>query len=163
MGGAVGHDNGVIPRSEAFFGYDRGWPSVRKPLRHLELTYDQHWHCYSAARIITVSGGTLAPVVELGGVATIILAALSGVLSGEFFLQFLRFGYSFATLISIGSVAAGRVHLQAIERWEGCRPTCDVLLPRTLLPSTTHDLAASGHGATLSGRYGVTRPKTSRN
>lgn len=78
IGGAVGHDNGVIPRSEAFFGYDRGWPSVRKPLRGLELTYDQHWHWYSAARIITVSGGTLAPVVELGGVATIMIWPLQG-------------------------------------------------------------------------------------
>ena len=46
----------------------------------------------------------VAPVVELVGYATILLAAVLGVLSREFFLQFLIFGYAFATLLSIGSV-----------------------------------------------------------
>jgi cellulose synthase/poly-beta-1,6-N-acetylglucosamine synthase-like glycosyltransferase len=46
----------------------------------------------------------LAPVVELTGYSTIILAALLGMLSHQFFLLFLLFGYAFATLISIGSV-----------------------------------------------------------
>jgi hypothetical protein len=45
-----------------------------------------------------------APVVEIGGIITIVLAACLGVLSREFFLQFLIFGYAFATVISIGSV-----------------------------------------------------------
>ncbi len=45
-----------------------------------------------------------APVIELGGMITIALAALLGVLSRDFFLQFLLFGYFFATMISIGSV-----------------------------------------------------------
>jgi len=46
----------------------------------------------------------IAPVIELGGIVTIILAACMGALSREFFLQFLIFGYAFATIISIGSV-----------------------------------------------------------
>jgi cellulose synthase/poly-beta-1,6-N-acetylglucosamine synthase-like glycosyltransferase len=46
----------------------------------------------------------LAPVIELGGILAIALAAWLGVLSHEFFLKFLIFGYAFATMISIGSV-----------------------------------------------------------
>jgi cellulose synthase/poly-beta-1,6-N-acetylglucosamine synthase-like glycosyltransferase len=45
-----------------------------------------------------------APVVEIGGIFTIALAAWLGVLSREFFVEFLLFGYAFATVISIGSV-----------------------------------------------------------
>jgi tetratricopeptide (TPR) repeat protein len=60
VGAAVGHDNGIIPRSEAFFGYDRGWRvSEDKFFRGFELTYDQHWYWYSSARILTTTGGTL--------------------------------------------------------------------------------------------------------
>jgi tetratricopeptide (TPR) repeat protein len=59
-GGATGHDNGIIPRSEAFFGLDRGWRiSEGRPLRGIEATYDQHWYWYSTARIFTVAGGAL--------------------------------------------------------------------------------------------------------
>jgi cellulose synthase/poly-beta-1,6-N-acetylglucosamine synthase-like glycosyltransferase len=46
----------------------------------------------------------LAPVIELSGYFTIVTAALLGMLSRQFFLLFLLFGYAFATLISIGSV-----------------------------------------------------------
>jgi len=46
----------------------------------------------------------LAPAIELLGYATIIVAAVLGMLSRQFFLLFLVFGYAFATLISIGSV-----------------------------------------------------------
>ena len=46
----------------------------------------------------------LAPVVEVWGYSTMIAAAALGMLSREFFLLFLVFGYAFATLISIGSV-----------------------------------------------------------
>lgn len=46
----------------------------------------------------------LAPVIELVGYFTIVAAAILGVLSRAFFLQFLLFGYAFATLISIGAV-----------------------------------------------------------
>ena len=42
----------------------------------------------------------LAPVIELGCIVTIILAASLGVLRQEFFVEFLLFGYAFATVIS---------------------------------------------------------------
>jgi cellulose synthase/poly-beta-1,6-N-acetylglucosamine synthase-like glycosyltransferase len=45
-----------------------------------------------------------APLIELLGIATIVAAACLGALSKGFFLQFLIFGYAFATVISIGSV-----------------------------------------------------------
>src|SRR5438270_1558109 len=45
-----------------------------------------------------------APVVEVAGILTILLAACTGSLSHEFLLEFLIFGYAFATVISIGSV-----------------------------------------------------------
>jgi cellulose synthase/poly-beta-1,6-N-acetylglucosamine synthase-like glycosyltransferase len=45
-----------------------------------------------------------APVIEFLGYFTIAAAMLLGVLSQTFFLEFLLFGYAFATLISIGSV-----------------------------------------------------------
>ena len=44
-----------------------------------------------------------APIMEVVGIATIIVAASLGALSREFFLQFMIFGYAFATVISIGS------------------------------------------------------------
>jgi tetratricopeptide (TPR) repeat protein len=56
VGGATGHDNGVIPETEAFFDLDHGFKiSEDKPLRGLELTYGQHWYWYSFARILTVN------------------------------------------------------------------------------------------------------------
>ncbi len=45
-----------------------------------------------------------APVVEVVGWTTMILAALLGVLSPMFFIEFLLFGYLFGTMISIGAV-----------------------------------------------------------
>jgi tetratricopeptide (TPR) repeat protein len=57
IGGAAGHDNGVIPRSEAFFNYDRGWTVGEEGFfRGVEFTYGQHWYWYSTARILTLSG-----------------------------------------------------------------------------------------------------------
>ena len=59
-GGAIGHDNAIIPRSEAFFGFDRGWRlSEERPLRGIEATHDVHWYWYSTTRIFTLSGGAL--------------------------------------------------------------------------------------------------------
>ena len=56
VGGATGHDNGVIPETEAFFDLDHGFKiSEDKPFRGLELTYGQHWYWYSSARILTVN------------------------------------------------------------------------------------------------------------
>jgi len=58
-----------------------------------------------------------APVVEIGGIATIFLAAWVGVLSRGFFLQFLIFGYAFATVISIGSVLQEEITYKRYNDW----------------------------------------------
>lgn len=59
----------------------------------------------------------LSPVVELGGFLTIALAAGLGVLSRDFFLQFLIFGYAFATVISIGSVLQEEMTYKRYNHW----------------------------------------------
>lgn len=60
LGGATGHDNAVIPKSEAFFGLDRGWKTGETSfLRGFEFTYEQHWYWYQAARILTLNGTAL--------------------------------------------------------------------------------------------------------
>src|SRR5712692_8607676 len=59
-----------------------------------------------------------APVVEIVGIATIILAAILGVLSRAFFLQFLLFGYAFATVISIGSVLQEEITYKRYNDWQ---------------------------------------------
>jgi cellulose synthase/poly-beta-1,6-N-acetylglucosamine synthase-like glycosyltransferase len=59
-----------------------------------------------------------APVIELGGIITILLAAWVGVLSREFFLQFLLFGYAFATIISIGSVLQEEITYKRYNDWQ---------------------------------------------
>lgn len=58
-----------------------------------------------------------APVVEIGGIFTIALAAWLGVLSREFFVEFLLFGYAFATVISIGSVLQEEVTYKRYNDW----------------------------------------------
>lgn len=60
----------------------------------------------------------LAPVVEIVGITTIILAACVGVLSRQFFLQFLIFGYAFATVISIGSVLQEEITYKRYNDWQ---------------------------------------------
>jgi cellulose synthase/poly-beta-1,6-N-acetylglucosamine synthase-like glycosyltransferase len=59
-----------------------------------------------------------APVIEILGIATIILAAVLGVLSRAFFLQFLLFGYAFATVISIGSVLQEEITYKRYNDWQ---------------------------------------------
>jgi cellulose synthase/poly-beta-1,6-N-acetylglucosamine synthase-like glycosyltransferase len=59
----------------------------------------------------------LSPVLELLGYATIILAAVLGVLSQRFFLLFLLFGYAFATLISVGSVLLEEMNYRRYGSW----------------------------------------------
>jgi tetratricopeptide (TPR) repeat protein len=55
-GGATGHDNGVIPKSESFFLYDRGWKvSEDGAVRGVEATYGQHWYWYTTARILALN------------------------------------------------------------------------------------------------------------
>jgi cellulose synthase/poly-beta-1,6-N-acetylglucosamine synthase-like glycosyltransferase len=60
----------------------------------------------------------LAPVVEILGLVTISAAALLGVLSREFFVQFLIFGYAFATMISIGSVLLEEITYKRYNDWK---------------------------------------------
>jgi cellulose synthase/poly-beta-1,6-N-acetylglucosamine synthase-like glycosyltransferase len=59
-----------------------------------------------------------APIIELGGIVTIVLAAWLGVLSREFFIQFLIFGYAFATVISIGSVLQEELTYKRYSDWQ---------------------------------------------
>ncbi len=60
-GGAVGHHNAVIPKSEAFFDLDRGWKlGGENFLRAVETSYGQHWYWYQAARILTLNGAAIA-------------------------------------------------------------------------------------------------------
>ena len=59
-----------------------------------------------------------APVIEIAGIVTIVLAASLGVLSREFFLQFLLFGYAFATVISVGSVLQEEITYKRYNDWQ---------------------------------------------
>jgi tetratricopeptide (TPR) repeat protein len=60
VGGAIGHDNGVIPRSEAFFELDHGWKTGETNfMRGMEIVYGQHWYWYQASRILALSGTTI--------------------------------------------------------------------------------------------------------
>ena len=59
-----------------------------------------------------------APSMETPGFTTILLAALLGVLSREFFLQFLIFAYAFATVISIGSVLQDEITYKRYNDWK---------------------------------------------
>ena len=59
----------------------------------------------------------LAPVIELVGYSSIILAFALGLLGKQFFLLFLIFGYAFATLISIGSVLLEEMTYRRYSDW----------------------------------------------
>jgi len=56
-------------------------------------------------------------VIEWAGYTTIVLAALLGVLSREFFIQFLIFGYAFATMISVGAVLQEEITYRRYNNW----------------------------------------------
>jgi tetratricopeptide (TPR) repeat protein len=57
VGGAIGHDNAVIPKGEAFFDLDHGWKTgVSDFVRGVEFSYAQHWYWYQSARILTLNG-----------------------------------------------------------------------------------------------------------
>jgi cellulose synthase/poly-beta-1,6-N-acetylglucosamine synthase-like glycosyltransferase len=58
-----------------------------------------------------------APVFEIVGYSTVILAAILGMLSQQFLLLFLVFGYAFATLISIGSVLLEEMTYRRYADW----------------------------------------------
>jgi len=60
VGGAIGHDNAVIPKTEAFFELDHGWKIGETGfVRGVEFTYGQHWYWYQSARILSLTGTTL--------------------------------------------------------------------------------------------------------
>jgi cellulose synthase/poly-beta-1,6-N-acetylglucosamine synthase-like glycosyltransferase len=60
----------------------------------------------------------LAPILELGGIVTIVVAAVLGDLSREFFIQFMIFGYAFATMISIGAVLQEELTYKRYNDWQ---------------------------------------------
>jgi hypothetical protein len=61
VGGATGHDNGVIPKSEAFFDLDRGWKTGETTfVRSVETIYGQHWYWYQSSRILTLTTTAIA-------------------------------------------------------------------------------------------------------
>jgi cellulose synthase/poly-beta-1,6-N-acetylglucosamine synthase-like glycosyltransferase len=60
----------------------------------------------------------LAPVIELVGIFTIVLAAVLGVLSRGFFIQFMIFGYAFATVISMGAVLQEELTYKRYSDWQ---------------------------------------------
>ncbi len=59
-----------------------------------------------------------APLMEFTGYVSIILAASLGLLSRQFLLLFLIFGYAFATLISIGSVLLEEMTYRRYSDWK---------------------------------------------
>jgi cellulose synthase/poly-beta-1,6-N-acetylglucosamine synthase-like glycosyltransferase len=60
----------------------------------------------------------IAPVIEIVGLATIVSSAIFGALSRQFFLQFLLFGYAFATMISIGAVLQEELTYKRYNDWQ---------------------------------------------
>jgi tetratricopeptide (TPR) repeat protein len=57
LGAAVGHDNAVIPKREAFFELDHGWKAGEMNfVRGVEFAYGQHWYWYQTAQILTLNG-----------------------------------------------------------------------------------------------------------
>lgn len=60
FGGAAAHDNAIVPKSEAFFVYGRGFRlSEGGFLRGLETTVGPHWYWYQDARILTLTSDVL--------------------------------------------------------------------------------------------------------
>lgn len=58
-----------------------------------------------------------APPLELAGLASILLAALTGMLDREFFLEFMVYGYLFAAMISVGAVLQEEVTYRRYNDW----------------------------------------------
>ena len=57
VGGGIGDDNAVIPKSEAFFDLDHGWKGGETTfIRAVETIYGQHWYWYQSSRILTLTG-----------------------------------------------------------------------------------------------------------
>jgi hypothetical protein len=61
VGGGIGDDNAVIPKSEAFFDLDHGWKGSESTfVRSVETIYGQHWYWYQSSRILTLTGTAIA-------------------------------------------------------------------------------------------------------
>lgn len=59
VGGSWNHDEGVIPRSEAFFELDEGGAIPGGHfLRGIEFNYHQHWYWYSTAHVLALTPST---------------------------------------------------------------------------------------------------------
>lgn len=58
-----------------------------------------------------------APVIELFGIVTIALAAMLGMLSHTFFVEFLIYGYLFAAMISVGAVLQEELTYRRYNDW----------------------------------------------
>jgi cellulose synthase/poly-beta-1,6-N-acetylglucosamine synthase-like glycosyltransferase len=58
-----------------------------------------------------------APIIEVVGYFTMIMAACLGMLSVQFLLLFVMFSYAFATLISIGSVLLEEMTYRRYSSW----------------------------------------------
>jgi tetratricopeptide (TPR) repeat protein len=59
-GGSIADDHTVIPKSEAFFDFDRGLTNRdARILKGVELQYGQHWYWYQTARILTLNGAAI--------------------------------------------------------------------------------------------------------
>ena len=55
-GGTWNHDDGVIPRSEAFFELDHGVTLPGRPfVRGIEFNYHQQWYWFSTARVLALT------------------------------------------------------------------------------------------------------------
>jgi tetratricopeptide (TPR) repeat protein len=53
-GASLAHDDGVIPKSEAFYDLDHGFNFGKKPfVRGVELDFAQHWLWFRSAHILT--------------------------------------------------------------------------------------------------------------
>ena len=59
----------------------------------------------------------IAPIIEVFGWASMIAAALLGLLRADLFIGFLLFGYLFGTLISIGSVVLEEMTYHRYSDW----------------------------------------------
>ena len=59
-----------------------------------------------------------APIIELGGFVTILVAVALGDLRRDFFIQFMIFGYAFATVISIGAVLQEELTYKRYSDWK---------------------------------------------
>ncbi|MGB6877571.1 MAG: tetratricopeptide repeat protein [Candidatus Acidiferrales bacterium] len=57
LGAGAGNAQGIIPRTETYFEYDRGFRiSESAPLRGIETTYNQHWFWYDGAHVLVLTG-----------------------------------------------------------------------------------------------------------